>query len=345
MRKGRRGGHWCWQSLGPSLGEQVATTGGGCACTRTQVWAREQPARARAGAPALLEGMVVTAAEAGCTRNQADPATLTVAWAGTVAHRGAPAQSSSQVTGGSSRRSRQACAGQQAPARAGEAIVGEQPRKRPLASSSVLSNPRAPPSFESRFTVAAERSRKQPWDLWESCRHCCLCLSLAWLLFFHRSDNKVAVAVAAVREERLLSLEMALGIGGGVRAEGQVEQLRKFSVHRWGGLWGTWGDSGDSEGGKLHKTCTLAQRHFELDCRHQIMCSQLFTEWCQAYSQTCEKCLRGIARCQYSSFSRYHADPPLVDHQPLFTFSFHPMPQSHKTFNSHSGSLPQYQYN
>ena len=55
-------------------------------------------------------------------------------------------------------------------------------------------------------------------------------------MFFHRSDNKVAAAVAAVREERLLSLEMALGIGGGVGAEGQVEQLRKFSVHRWGGL-------------------------------------------------------------------------------------------------------------
>ena len=63
-------------------------------------------------------------------------------------------------------------------------------------------------------------------------------------MFFHRSDNKVAVAVAAVREERLLSLEMALGIGGGVRAEGQVEQLRKFSVHRWGGLGGDLGGLG-----------------------------------------------------------------------------------------------------
>ena len=60
--------------------------------------------------PALLEGMLVTAAEAGCsTRNQqADPATLTVARHTVPSHRGAPAaqqSSSSQVTGGSSRRS------------------------------------------------------------------------------------------------------------------------------------------------------------------------------------------------------------------------------------------------
>ena len=37
---------------------------------------------------------------------------------------------------------------------------------------------------------------------------------------------------------------MALGIGGGVRAEGQVEQARKFSVHRWGGGGGEEGRRG-----------------------------------------------------------------------------------------------------
>ena len=68
-------------------------------------------------------------------------------------------------------------------------------------------------------------------------------LSFSRLSFcFRRSDNNAAVG--SDREEQLLSLEMALGIGGGVRAEGQVEQARKFSVHRWGGGGGEEGRRG-----------------------------------------------------------------------------------------------------
>ena len=73
-------------------------------------------------------------------------------------------------------------------------------------SAAVLSNPRAPP-FKSRFTVAAEESRKQAWDL--SGRAATIVVFVFLLLFF--LDNN-----AAAREEQLLSLEMALGIGGGV---------------------------------------------------------------------------------------------------------------------------------